>query len=132
VESRIEGPGSTIGPYRLIERLGEGGFGVVFLAEQLEPIRRRVALKVIKPGMDSYQVVGALRGRAPGAGADGAREHRARSRRRQTETGRPYFVMELVRGLASPRTATGATLRPERLELFATSAMPCSTRIRRA
>src|SRR5262245_30845950 len=53
----IEGPGSTIGPYHLIERIGEGGFGVVFLAEQHVPIRRRVALKVIKPGMDTRQVI---------------------------------------------------------------------------
>src|SRR5262245_7720118 len=52
-----EGPGTVIGAYRLLEPLGEGGFGVVFLAEQKEPVRRRVALKIIKPGMDSRQVV---------------------------------------------------------------------------
>src|SRR5262245_18283710 len=49
----VEGPGTAIGAYKLLEQLGEGGFGVVFLAEQQEPIRRRVALKVLKPGMDS-------------------------------------------------------------------------------
>src|SRR5688500_19459575 len=52
-----ERPGMVIGPYKLLERLGEGGFGVVFLAEQQEPVRRKVALKVIKPGMDSKQVL---------------------------------------------------------------------------
>src|SRR5262245_6725106 len=52
-----EKSGSVIGPYKLLQELGEGGFGVVFLAEQTEPVRRKVALKVIKPGMDSKQVV---------------------------------------------------------------------------
>src|SRR5207302_3914759 len=52
-----EGPGTLIGPYKLLEQLGEGGFGVVFLAEQAQPVRRRVALKVLKAGMDSKQVV---------------------------------------------------------------------------
>src|SRR5881392_2792336 len=56
-ESPSEQPGAVIGPYKLLEQIGEGGFGVVFLAEQTEPVRRRVALKVIKPGMDSKQVV---------------------------------------------------------------------------
>src|SRR5262245_19597 len=48
-----EGPGAVIGPYRLLEQIGEGGFGVVFLAEQTQPVRRKVALKVLKPGMDT-------------------------------------------------------------------------------
>jgi serine/threonine protein kinase len=52
-----EGPGTVIGPYKLLEQIGEGGFGVVFLAEQTEPVRRKVALKVLKPGMDTRQVV---------------------------------------------------------------------------
>lgn len=54
-------PGARIGRYRLLERIGEGGFGVVYMAEQWEPVRRRVALKVIKPGMDSRQVIVDLR-----------------------------------------------------------------------
>lgn len=53
----IEQPGQTIGPYKLLQQIGEGGFGVVYLAEQQEPVRRRVAVKVIKPGMDSRQVI---------------------------------------------------------------------------
>src|SRR5262249_10013491 len=52
-----ERPGTAIGPYKLLEQIGEGGFGVVFMAEQQEPIRRKVALKVIKPGMDTRQVI---------------------------------------------------------------------------
>src|SRR5262245_10552933 len=52
-----ERAGSRVGPYRLMEQIGEGGFGLVFVAEQLEPVRRKVALKVIKPGMDSKQVI---------------------------------------------------------------------------
>src|SRR5262245_61568884 len=52
-----ERPGDIIGPYKLIEQIGEGGFGIVFLAEQTEPVRRKVALKVLKPGMDTRQVV---------------------------------------------------------------------------
>src|SRR5262249_46228695 len=55
-----EGPGSRIGPYNLIRKVGEGGMGVVFLAEQERPVRRTVALKVIKPGMDSDQVIARL------------------------------------------------------------------------
>src|SRR5207244_2997220 len=52
-----ERPGTVIRPYKLLEQIGEGGFGVVFMAEQLQPIRRKVALKVLKPGMDSRQVI---------------------------------------------------------------------------
>ena len=52
-----EGPGTLIGPYKLLEQIGEGGFGVVFMAEQQQPVRRKVALKIIKPGMDTRQVV---------------------------------------------------------------------------
>ncbi len=52
-----EGPGTRIGPYRLLQQIGEGGMGVVYMAEQEQPVRRKVALKIIKPGMDSAQVV---------------------------------------------------------------------------
>src|SRR5437879_10763101 len=56
-EPLTERPGTVIGPYKLLEQIGEGGFGVVFMAEQQQPIRRKVALKVVKPGMDSKQVI---------------------------------------------------------------------------
>src|SRR6516225_2437490 len=52
-EPVTEGPGTVVGPYKLLEQIGEGGFGVVFLAEQTQPVRRKVALKVLKPGMDT-------------------------------------------------------------------------------
>ena len=52
-----ESPGTTIGPYKLLEQIGEGGMGVVFMAEQTRTVRRRVALKVIKPGMDTRQII---------------------------------------------------------------------------
>ena len=52
-----EKPGTQIGPYKLLQQLGEGGMGVVYMAEQKEPVRRRVALKIIKPGMDTHQVI---------------------------------------------------------------------------
>src|SRR5262245_12332222 len=52
-----ERPGGAIGPYKLLEQIGEGGFGVVFMAEQQQPVRRRVALKVLKPGMDTRHVI---------------------------------------------------------------------------
>jgi eukaryotic-like serine/threonine-protein kinase len=55
--SASEGPGTVIGPYKLLEQIGEGGFGIVFMAEQQQPVRRKVALKVLKPGMDTKQVV---------------------------------------------------------------------------
>ena len=53
----VEGPGTMIGPFKLLQQLGEGGMGTVFMAEQTEPVQRQVALKLIKPGMDSRQVV---------------------------------------------------------------------------
>src|SRR5215467_11069907 len=56
-ESVRERPGAVLGPYKLLEQIGEGGFGIVFLAEQTRPLRRKVALKVLKPGMDTRQVV---------------------------------------------------------------------------
>src|SRR5262245_7750243 len=55
--SCTEAPGTLIGPYKLLEQIGEGGFGVVFLAEQSAPVRRKVALKIVKPGMDTRQVI---------------------------------------------------------------------------
>src|SRR5713101_6485665 len=56
-EAITERPGAVIGPYKLLEQIGEGGFGVVFMADQQQPVRRKVALKILKPGMDTRQVV---------------------------------------------------------------------------
>jgi len=93
-----EAPGDRIGPYLLAERLGEGGFGIVYRAEQLEPVRREVALKVIKLGMDTREVIARFeQERRSLALTD--HPHIARVLDAGvTETGRPYFVMELVRG----------------------------------
>src|ERR1700683_4964196 len=94
-----ENVGSVIGPYKLLQQIGQGGFGVVYMAEQEKPVRRRVALKIIKPGMETGQVIARFEAERQAlalmdhphiakvldAGATGA--------------GRPYFVMELVKGV---------------------------------
>jgi len=93
-----EAPGAWIGPYRLLRPIGEGGFGTVFLAEQTEPIRRRVALKIIKLGMDTRQVVARFEQERQ---ALALMDHPGIARvldAGATTTGRPYFVMELVDG----------------------------------
>jgi serine/threonine protein kinase len=92
--------GKSIGPYRVIQLLGEGGMGLVYEAEQLEPIRRRVAVKVLKPGMDTQKVLARFElERQALSGMD----HPGITRildAGSTDTGRPYFVMELVKGIA--------------------------------
>ena len=71
-QSITEEPGTQIGPYKLLQQIGEGGMGVVYMAEQNEPVKRRVALKIIKPGMDTRAGHRPLRGRAASAGDDGS------------------------------------------------------------
>jgi len=116
-----EGPGDVIGHYKLLEQIGEGGFGVVFMAEQLEPIRRRVALKVIKPGMDTKQVIARFEAERQALALmdhpNIARVFEAGA----TATGRPYFVMELVPGVPLTRFCDANDFSPqERLRLFMT------------
>ena len=108
------GVGDTVGPYRLVRPIGEGGMGEVWEAEQLRPVRRRVALKLIKPRMDVERDRRSVRVRAAGAGADGPPAHRPGLRRRDHRDGRPYFVMELVNGvpITSTATSSGSTCRP--------------------
>jgi len=94
-----EGAGTTIGPYTLLEPVGEGGMGVVNMAEQTLPMRRKVALKIIKPGMDTKQVVARFEAERQ---ALAMMDHPNIARvidGGTTESGRPYFVMELVRGI---------------------------------
>jgi serine/threonine protein kinase/ATP-dependent protease HslVU (ClpYQ) peptidase subunit len=114
-----EGPGTAIGPYTLLERIGEGGMGVVYRAEQAEPVRREVALKLIKPGMDTEQVLARF---AAERQALEVMEHPNIARvldAGATPAGRPYFVMELVRGVPITAHCDGARLTPrQRLELF--------------
>jgi serine/threonine protein kinase len=123
--SRTEALGTALGPYRLLEPLGEGGFGMVYRAEQQQPVRRRVALKVLRPGMDSREVIARFEaerqafalmnhpniarvldaGEAPPAYAGGPP--------------RPYFVMELVEGVPLTDFCDQERLTPrERLGLF--------------
>jgi tetratricopeptide (TPR) repeat protein len=114
-----ERPGTVIGPYKLLEQIGEGGFGVVFMAEQQQPIRRKVALKVLKPGMDTRHVIARFEVERQALALmdhpniakvlDGG----------QTNSGRPYFVMDLVKGVPITEYCDQSQLTPrQRLELF--------------
>jgi serine/threonine protein kinase len=92
-------PGTLIGPYKILEQIGEGGMGAVFVAEQATPVRRRVALKLIKAGMDTREVIARFEAERQ---ALAMMDHPNIARvfdAGATATGRPYFVMELVRGL---------------------------------
>jgi eukaryotic-like serine/threonine-protein kinase len=114
-----EGPGTVIGPYKLLEQIGEGGFGVVFMAEQHRPVRRKVALKVLKPGMDTRQVVARFEAERQALALmdhpNIAKVHDGGA----TPSGRPYFVMELVKGAPITDFCDRHHLTPrERLELF--------------
>jgi serine/threonine protein kinase len=94
-----ERPGKVLGPYKLLEQIGEGGFGVVFLAEQHQPVRRKVALKILKPGMDSRRIVARFEAERQ---ALALMDHPNIARVFDGGTspaGRPYFVMELVKGI---------------------------------
>jgi serine/threonine protein kinase/Flp pilus assembly protein TadD len=144
-----EGPGSRIGPYTLLRLIGEGGMGVVYQAEQTAPVRRTVALKVIKPGMDTKQVIARFEAerqalammdhpniaRVFDAGTTGTKDEGERMKHEKEEVrqsdssliphsssfgiGRPYFVMEQVRGIPITEYCDREGLSiPERLELF--------------
>jgi serine/threonine protein kinase/tetratricopeptide (TPR) repeat protein len=121
-----ERPGTVIGPYKLLQQIGEGGMGAVFMAEQTEPVRRMVAIKIIKPGMDSSQVIARFEAERQAlalmdhpniamvldagttAGEPGC-----------VSAGRPYFVMELVKGVTITKFCDENQLTPrERLDLF--------------
>jgi serine/threonine protein kinase/WD40 repeat protein len=114
-----EGPGTVIGPYKLLELIGEGGMGAVWMAEQREPVQRKVALKIIKAGMDTRLVVARFEAERQALALmdhpniakvfDGG----------TTAGGRPYFVMELVKGVPLTKYCDENCLTPrERLELF--------------
>ncbi len=135
-------PGDAIGPYKLLQQIGEGGMGVVYMAEQTEPVERRVALKIIKPGMDTRQVIARFEaerqalammdhpniarvldagttGEGQGSGVKGRELPGAQPLTLGRCTGRPYFVMELVKGLPITQYCDEQHLTPrERLELF--------------
>ena len=108
-----------IGPYRVLDVLGEGGMGVVHLAEQLEPVRRRVALKILKPGMDTAEIVARFEAERQ---ALALMEHPGIAKvlgAGATEAGRPWFAMELVRGVPITEYCDAQRLpTPRRLRLF--------------
>jgi eukaryotic-like serine/threonine-protein kinase len=114
-----ERPGSVIGQYKLMEQIGEGGMGLVFVAEQQAPVRRKVALKIIKPGMDSKQVIARFESERQ---ALAMMDHQNIAKvfdAGTTEGGRPYFVMELVHGVPITTYCDENKLTPrQRLELF--------------
>ncbi|MGO9464171.1 MAG: serine/threonine protein kinase, partial [Isosphaeraceae bacterium] len=114
-----ERPGTIIGPYKLLQQLGEGGMGTVFMAEQTQPVQRKVAIKVIKPGMDSRQVIARFEAERQ---ALAVMDHVNIARvldAGTTESGLPYFVMELVHGVPITKYCDDNHLTPrERLELF--------------
>ena len=114
-----EGPGAVIGPYKLLEQIGEGGMGIVYMADQQAPVRRRVALKIIKPGMDTRQVIARFEAERQ---ALALMDHSNIARVLDaggTNSGRPYFVMELVRGVPITEYCDQNNLSvPARLELF--------------
>jgi WD40 repeat protein/serine/threonine protein kinase len=107
------------GPYKLLQLIGEGGMGAVYMAEQLEPVRRRVALKIIKPGMDSRQVIARFEAERQ---ALAMMDHQNIARvldAGTTASDRPYFVMELVHGVPITQYCDDTHLTPrQRLELF--------------
>jgi serine/threonine protein kinase/tetratricopeptide (TPR) repeat protein len=117
--SLAEKEGSRIGRYKLLQQIGEGGCGVVYMAEQEEPVRRRVALKVIKLGMDTKQVIARFEAERQ---ALALMDHPNIAKvldAGATETGRPYFVMELVRGIKITTFCDENNLSTEeRLQLF--------------
>jgi serine/threonine protein kinase len=114
-----EHEGKQIGPYKLLQKIGEGGCGVVYMAEQLTPVRRRVALKVIKLGMDTKRVIARFEAERQ---ALALMDHPNIARvldAGATQTGRPYFVMELVRGVKITKYCDEHCLDPgQRLGLF--------------
>lgn len=115
----MEGPGSRIGRYKLLQQIGEGGCGTVFMAEQEEPVRRRVALKIIKLGMDTKAVVARFEAERQ---ALAMMDHPNIAKvfdAGATASGRPFFVMELVRGIPITRHCEDFALNTrERLSLF--------------
>ena len=119
VPRAAELPGTIIGRYKLLEEIAEGGMGVVYMAEQREPVRRKVALKIIKPGMDTREVIARFEAERQ---ALAMMDHPNIAKvfdAGETESGRSYFVMELVHGIPLTDYCDQNELTTrERLELF--------------
>jgi serine/threonine protein kinase/Flp pilus assembly protein TadD len=118
---QAEEPGTLIGSYKLLERIGEGGFGVVYMAEQLKPVRRKVALKIVKPGMDTRQVIARFEAERQ---ALAIMDHANIAKVLDggvSPSGRPYFVMDLIKGVPITEFCDQNQLSAQRrLELFIT------------
>jgi WD40 repeat protein/serine/threonine protein kinase len=114
-----ECPSTMIGPYKLLQQIGEGGMGVVYMAEQEQPVRRKVALKIVKSGLDTAQVIARFEAERQ---ALALMDHPNIAKvldAGTTESGRPYFVMELIKGVPITRFCDEHQLTPrQRLELF--------------
>src|SRR5712664_1901073 len=114
-----EKPGDWVGRYKLLQQIGEGGCGVVFMAEQEQPVRRKVAIKIVKPGMDTKTVIARFEAERQ---ALALMDHPNIARvldAGATESGRPYFVMELVRGIKVTDYCDQNSLKTTaRLEMF--------------
>ena len=114
-----EKPGDPIGPYTLLQQIGEGGMGVVYMAEQERPVRRTVAVKIIKPGMDSAQVIARFEAERQALALMDHPNIAKVLEAGATEAGRPYFVMELVQGVQITNYCDQCNLTTRaRLELF--------------
>lgn len=128
----LDASGTQFGPYKLLQEIGQGGFGVVYMAVQQHPVRRTVALKIIKPGMDSQEVIARFEAERQ---ALALMDHPNIAKvldAGATTDGRPYFVMELVKGvpILSSATATHSP-RTSGWSCSLTFARPCSTRTKR-
>jgi serine/threonine protein kinase len=112
-------PGMMVGPYKLLQQIGEGGMGTVYMAEQMHPVQRKVALKIIKPGMDSWQIIARFEAERQ---ALALMDHPNIAKVFDggvCEVGRPYFAMELVNGVPITKYCDEHHLMPrERLGLF--------------
>ena len=114
-----EKPGDHIGRYKLLQQIGEGGCGIVFMAQQLEPVRRQVALKIIKPGMDTKSVIARFEAERQVLALMDHPNIAKIFDAGATESGRPYFVMEVVRGIKITDYCDRHSLTTqERLKLF--------------
>ena len=110
---------TTIGPYKILQKIGEGGYGLVFMAEQLEPVRRKVALKILKAGMDTRQVIARFEAERQALAMMDHPNIATVFDAGQTNTGRPYFVMELVQGIPITEFCDQSKVDPRgRLQLF--------------
>jgi hypothetical protein len=127
-----QGLGTVIGRYKLLEKVGEGGFGAVYVAEQREPVKRRVALKIIKLGMDTKQVIARFEAERQALALMDHPNIAKVLEAGATDTGRPYFVMELVRGIKITDYCEQNQLSTrQRLDLFVNVCRPSSTRTRK-